>query len=87
MIAKKDGTGRPEEGGLYDKPAFGEIVRIFHRIERTPNGLDDVSCLPRLTERLFQLGWTEDQVTAVLGGNFLRVLRHILPDRPVRINN
>lgn len=37
-------------------------------------GLEDVSMLPRITARLLQEGFTEAQVTAMWGGNLLRVI-------------
>lgn len=43
-------------------------------IARTPEGFDDVSCLPALTQGLFERGHSEETVRAILGGNFLRVM-------------
>jgi membrane dipeptidase len=37
-------------------------------------GLEDVSKLPVLTERLLARGWSPDEILGVLGGNVLRVL-------------
>jgi len=45
-----------------------------------PRGLADVSDLPNLTEILIRRGWTDEQLTALLGGNVLRVLHTVLPE-------
>lgn len=37
-------------------------------------GLEDVTRLPRITERLLEEGYTEEQVAAMWGGNLLRVI-------------
>src|SRR5690606_25800684 len=37
-------------------------------------GLEDVSHLPRITARLLQEGYTEQQLAAMWGGNLLRVI-------------
>jgi membrane dipeptidase len=39
---------------------------------RTPVGLEDASRLPALWEELRRRGWTEDQLSGLRGGNFLR---------------
>jgi membrane dipeptidase len=36
-------------------------------------GFDDVSMFPRLTHGLLARGFSEENIEAVLGGNFLRV--------------
>jgi membrane dipeptidase len=38
-------------------------------------GLEDVSQLPKITDRLLQTGYTEHQITNIWGGNLLRVIR------------
>jgi membrane dipeptidase len=43
--------------------------------EQTPDGLDTIADLARIGERLAARGWNDDDVTAVLGGNWIRVLR------------
>lgn len=47
----------------------------FDGIESTPEGLEDVSTFPRLTEELLRRGYSDDDVRKVLGGNALRALR------------
>ena len=44
----------------------------FDGIEDPPNGLEDVSKLPRLTEELLRRGHSDDEVRGVLGENFLK---------------
>jgi membrane dipeptidase len=38
-------------------------------------GMEDVASLPRVTERLVKLGYTETQLAGFWGGNALRVLK------------
>ena len=38
-------------------------------------GMEDVAAIPRITERLVKLGYTESQLSAFWGGNALRVLK------------
>ena len=38
-------------------------------------GMEDVAAIPKITERLVKLGYTEDQLAAFWGGNALRVLK------------
>ena len=46
----------------------------FDGIRRTPRGLSDVSCLPRITAGLLARGWRPGEIRKVLGENFLRVM-------------
>ncbi len=46
----------------------------FDGIETVPEGLDDVSRLPRLTEELLRRGFSDRELEGVLGGNVLRLL-------------
>ncbi|MCC6672277.1 MAG: dipeptidase [Planctomycetes bacterium] len=45
----------------------------FDGVPSVPRGLEDVTCLPRITYELLQRGRSEAAVTKVLGGNLLRV--------------
>ena len=47
----------------------------FDGITRWPEGLDDVSSYPRLTEELLRRGYSEPDIHKILGGNILRVFR------------
>jgi membrane dipeptidase len=44
----------------------------FDGIEDPPEGLDDVSMLPKITEEMLRRGHTPDEIRGVLGENFLR---------------
>jgi microsomal dipeptidase-like Zn-dependent dipeptidase len=46
----------------------------FDGIERWPEGLGDPSCFPRVLERLYALGYTQDQIAGIAGLNYYRVL-------------
>ncbi len=46
--------------------------------EPPPTGLEDVSRLPALTQKLLDRGHAPDDVRRILGGNWLRVLRQVV---------
>lgn len=50
----------------------------FDGISSVPKGAEDVSQLPRITDALLARGYSDDDVRAILGNNFLRVFRQIL---------
>lgn len=41
----------------------------------TPEGMNDVSDMPKITKGLLERGYKEAEIRKILGGNFLRVLR------------
>ena len=41
-------------------------------------GMEDVTRLPRLTARLVERGYSQEQVKKILGGNFMRVFREVV---------
>ena len=43
----------------------------------TPVGMEDASCLPKITDELLKRGYSERDVKAILGGNTLRVMREV----------
>ena len=47
----------------------------FDGINLTPQKLDDVSTYPLITESLVKKGYSKKEITKILGGNFLRVLK------------
>lgn len=47
----------------------------FDGISSAPRGLDDVTSYPIITRALLERGYTPKQVTQILGGNILRVLK------------
>ncbi|MET0756003.1 MAG: membrane dipeptidase, partial [Pseudoxanthomonas sp.] len=51
-------------------------------------GMEDVSALPRITDRLLQMVYTDKQVRGILGGNVLRVLDSVVrTSRSLRKNS
>ncbi|MFS8525266.1 MAG: dipeptidase [Limnochordales bacterium] len=50
----------------------------FDGISSTPEGAEDVARLPAVTEALAARGYGDEEIRAILGGNFLRVFRQIL---------
>jgi membrane dipeptidase len=49
----------------------------FDGITATPAGLSSVAELPNLTTELLRRGYTEEDVTKILGGNVLRVMEEV----------
>ncbi|RIJ45345.1 membrane dipeptidase, partial [Clavibacter phaseoli] len=47
----------------------------YDGVDRTPDGLEDVSRYPALIAALAERGWSDDDLLALAGGNALRVLR------------
>jgi len=42
-----------------------------------PLGMEDASQLPKITDALLKKGYSEKDVTKVLGGNILRVMEEV----------
>ncbi|KAL6112981.1 dpep1 [Pungitius sinensis] len=61
-IKKVAGAGIIGFGGDYDG------------VTRLPEGLEDVSKVPKVVAELLRRGWTDEEVNAALGKNLLRVL-------------
>lgn len=49
----------------------------FDGVTQLPRGMEDVSRFPALTVELLRRGYSDEEVTKVLGGNLLRVLRRV----------
>jgi membrane dipeptidase len=49
----------------------------FDGIDSAPRGMEDVSKLPNLVRELARRGYSEDDLVKILGGNLLRVMRHV----------
>lgn len=47
----------------------------FDGIESSPKELDDVTNYPLITKTLVEKGYSKNEITKILGGNFLRVLK------------
>ncbi len=52
----------------------------YDGIDAAPRGLEDVTALPQLIQALRRKGHSESRLEKFMGGNFLRVLRDVLPD-------
>ncbi|XP_029318649.1 dipeptidase 1 [Cottoperca gobio] len=61
-IKKVAGAGIVGFGGDYDG------------VSRLPEGLEDVSKMPKVVAELLRRGWSDEEVKAALGNNLLRVL-------------
>lgn len=46
----------------------------FDGIEITPDGMEDISMMPKLFDELRSRGYSEEDLTKIAGGNFFRVL-------------
>jgi membrane dipeptidase len=46
-------------------------------VEILPNGIEDISKMPIITEKLIDRGYSEIDVKKILGGNFKRVFREV----------
>jgi membrane dipeptidase len=58
-------------------PAAAGIGTDFDGVEDVPEGFEDVSMFPKITEELLRRGHSEEEVRGVLGENFLRFLARV----------
>lgn len=49
----------------------------FDGVTSLPQGIDSVADLPKITQALYERGYTRVQIHKILGGNFLRVMRQV----------
>jgi membrane dipeptidase len=49
----------------------------FDGVTSLPQGIDSVADLPKITEALYQRGYSREGILKILGGNFLRVMRQV----------
>jgi hypothetical protein len=49
----------------------------FDGVTSLPEGIDSVADFPKITQALYQRGYTREQILKILGGNFMRVLREV----------
>lgn len=49
----------------------------FDGVTSLPQGIDSVADLPKVTQALYERGYTRAQIHKILGGNFLRVMREV----------
>ncbi len=49
----------------------------YDGVSMLPEGLEDVSTYPRITQGLLDRGYSEEQIEGILGGNLLRVMEKV----------
>ena len=49
----------------------------FDGVDSLPEGLEDASCYPHITQGLLDRGYDESAIHKILGGNVLRVMRDV----------
>src|SRR6476660_5763370 len=49
----------------------------FDGVTSLPEGIDSVADLSKITQALYQRGYTREQILKILGGNFMRVMREV----------
>ena len=54
----------------------------FDGVSALPAGMEDVTRLPRIAQALLDRGYSEPDVTKMLGGNMLRVMERVLQGTP-----
>lgn len=52
----------------------------LYGLQFAPRGLETMDKVPAITEQLLNRGWTEENILAILGGNFLRVFEAVWKD-------
>jgi membrane dipeptidase len=67
----------------YDGPRT--LKDRHHPLHKDPliKGFEEIEDLPNLIDGLQKHGYKEDEIALILGGNYLRVLKTILPERSV----
>ena len=50
----------------------------YDGIEITPEGMEDISKLPKIFDELTIRGYTEDEIEKIAGGNFIRVFNEVI---------
>ncbi len=58
-------------------PEHVGIGSDFDGIEVGPEGMEDISCMPVLTEELCARGYSRREIEGILGGNFMRVMEQV----------
>jgi membrane dipeptidase len=67
----------------YDGPRT--LKDRHHPLQKDPllKNFEEIEDLPNLIDGLQRHGYKEDEIALILGGNYLRVLKTILPEQPV----
>lgn len=89
MLGVMPPISRPAGSGVYESLAAEEVATTLRYIRYAVDvmGIDAVgigthfntAVLPALTEALLRDGFRETDAAAILGGNFLRLLKRVLP--------
>lgn len=66
--------------GSIDHVGIGTDFDGGFGVQHTPAGIDTIADLQKLREPLAELGYTEEHIAAIFGGNWLRILRRALPE-------
>lgn len=61
-------TAYPDVVGIYTHEKGGRYVR----------GMESITCFPKITAGLLSRGYSDEEVSKILGGNFLRVFDKVL---------
>lgn len=64
--------------GGYDCVGLGSD---FDGIRQVPKGLHDVSTLTKISDKLLECGYHESNIEKIMGKNFLRVTKEVLPEK------
>jgi membrane dipeptidase len=67
----------------YDGPRTLKDQHHPHHSPELVRDFEEIEDLPKLVAGLMSRGYQENEIALILGGNYLRVLRTILPERPV----
>ena len=59
-------------------PEYVGLGSDFYGLDMVANGMEDISRLPVLTERMMQRGFSDDAIVGILGGNMMRVFDKVL---------
>jgi len=61
-------------------PDYVGLGSDFDGVTVLPEGMEDCSKMPRITEELVRRGYAEGDIRKILGGNFMRVFRQVCGD-------
>jgi membrane dipeptidase len=79
--------GQADTAAIADDIAFGldavgdrhiGLGSDFYSLDGAPEGMEDISQLPRLTDALLARGYSDETVRNILGDNWLRVLHRVI---------
>ncbi len=65
--------------GTHEAVAIGSDFDGGFGAEAAPTGIDTIADLPRLADPLSDVGFDDDKIRGILGGNWIRFLRRSLP--------